>query len=259
MPEIITQDGASLHYAVHGSGPVEMLLLHGMGGTSSTWQPVVELLDLAAVRVVTVDLRGHGKSKGGEAQFTYAQVTTDLLAIADAAAMDRPVVVGYSGSCKNVICLAAAAPQRVRGIVLVAPGGMAEVAVPRAAVNGLFDYVGREGDLPALFDPWFGKKIGAHRQTVGRDYARTSRAALDASAELWIYTSVMEHARRVAHPILVIAGTEEPIYHPAYQQQTTLATLPHAHMEVLGCAHFIPLEEPAAVTEMLMRFSGSLA
>jgi 3-oxoadipate enol-lactonase len=258
MPEITTPDGASLHYEIHGSGAVEMLLLHGMGGTSSIWQPVLELIDLAVFRVATLDLRGHGKSQGGETQFTYAQLNTDILAVADAAGFGRAVVVGYSGSCKNVIFLAAAVPDRVGRIVLVAPGGAAEVLLPRAAVSGLFDYVGREHDLPALFDPWFGKKISPHRANVAREYARTPRAALDASAELWIYTSVLEQAKRVSCPTLVIAGAQEPIYHPEYQRQTTLMTLPHARMEVLDCAHFIPLEEPVAVAEMLMRFGASL-
>lgn len=258
MPKATATDGVSLHYEVHGSGAIEMILLHGMGGCGTSWQSVLGGLDPAIFRTVILDLRGHGKSKGDASGFNFPQLTADILAIADAAGIRRAIIVGLSGSGKNAVCVALAAPERIKGLILVVPPGLGQVPLPRETLSWFFDYVGREGRIPPEFDPWFTAKIGAHRATVARDYAQTSRAMLDASAELWVHTSVAAQASELKLPVLVIAGAKEPIYHPEFQRQTTLATLPHACLEVLECGHFMTFEEPLALAQSLARFGSAL-
>lgn len=258
MPEVTASDGARLHYEVFGNGPSEVLLLHGMGVSSTSWQPMLNLLDLTALRLVTMDFRGHGRSKGGEAGFNYPQLTADIWTVADAAGLRRPVIVGLSGSGKNAVCATLAAPTRVRGLMLVAPSGMGEVPLPRETMRWFFDHIGREKSIPPEFDPWFTEKIGPHRATVAREYSETARSVLDASAELWVHTSVADQASQIIHPVLVIAGAKEPLYHPDFQRQTTLVSMPQARMEILDCAHFMAFEEPAALASSLTRFCATL-
>ncbi|MEO5958939.1 MAG: alpha/beta hydrolase [Opitutaceae bacterium] len=258
MSTVRASDGLQLHYDIHGTGPTDLILLHGMGESSTSWEVVLTHLDLAAFRVVTLDLRGHGHSRGGEMRFTFPQLTADILAVADAAGVRRAVVVAHSGSSKNAVCLALEAPERVRGLMLICPPGMGEVPLPREIMRSVFDHIGRERDIPLAFDAWFTPKIGRYREIVGRDYAQTSRAALDASAELWMHTSIVENAARVSQPVLVIAGAKEPVYHPEFQRQTTLVALPHARLESLACGHFATYEEPAALAEAIARFSREL-
>ncbi|MDP3073886.1 MAG: alpha/beta hydrolase [Opitutaceae bacterium] len=259
MSELISSDGVRLHYSVHGSGPMDVILLHGMGGSSSSWGLVLPHLDPGVFRALVLDLRGHGRSKGGEARFTYAQVNADILAVADALRMPQAVVVGLSGSGKHAVWLAASAPDRVRGLVLVVPCGMGPVPLPREILAEVFDCVGRGGDTPPALAALFTEKTGAHRELIVREFARTSRAALDASAELWVHTSIEKEAAHVTQPTLVLAGAREPLYHPEFQRQTTLASLPHARMEILDCGHFMTFEEPVAVAGALGRLCASLA
>lgn len=257
MTEIIASDGSRLHYALHGTGATELILLHGMGATGASWEPVLAQLDLAAFRVLVPDLRGHGRSSGGEDRFTYPQLTADILALADAVGFHAATIVSQSGSGKNAACVARTAPQRVRGLVLLAPPGFGEVPLPREMLRELFDYIGREHSFPPGLETWFGPKIGPHRATVIRSYVETPRRVLDASAELWVHTSVAATAAEITQPVLVLAGAREPLYHPAYQRETTLTTLPHARLEVLDCSHFMTFEEPAAVAAALTTFCGA--
>jgi aminoacrylate hydrolase len=253
MPYITATDGARIHYDLHGTGPNEVILLHGMG-SSSIWGPMVEHLDLGLMRIAALDWRGHGRSTAPDNQLCYPKLNDDVLSVADAVGFTRSVIVGFSGGCKNAVWLAAGNTDRVGGLVLVAPPGLGTVPVPREAIALFFDGMEFKGDAPPEFDSWFTEKIGSHRSKVVSPIAATPRTILEASANLWIHTSIAEEVRAVTKPVLLVVGAREAIYHPTYQQETTLKILPHATMHVLDCAHFIPYEEPAALAALITQF-----
>lgn len=52
-----------LHSTTTGSGELHVGLIHGLGASSATWQPLLErMLATGRYTVTTVDLRGHGES-----------------------------------------------------------------------------------------------------------------------------------------------------------------------------------------------------
>lgn len=250
--EITTSDGARLHYAVYGTGPREVLMLHGLA-PSEMWRHTLAHFDLTAFRVVTCDFRGYGQSRGDPATFTYPQLHTDLLAIARAAGLHDFVVVGFSGSCRNAAWMAEG-NAHVRGLVLVAPNGFGVVDLPREALAGCLEFLERNKAFPPEFNAWFSEKMGASRDSLTRSLADTPRAVLAASTALWLYTPVEEKAKRLTQPTLVVAAKREPLYDLDFQQATTVAALPRAKFAVLDCAHYVPYEEPEALAELITRF-----
>ncbi|GAA0800420.1 hypothetical protein Sya03_09810 [Spirilliplanes yamanashiensis] len=70
-----------------------LLLLHGAGGNLAAMTPLARALR-ARHRVVTVDLRGHGRS--GDAAFTWDAAVADLAAVAVHLGLERPAVVGHA-------------------------------------------------------------------------------------------------------------------------------------------------------------------
>lgn len=71
--------GCALHYEVHGTGE-PLVLVHGTGADSSTWDPVVDLL-AADARVIVYDRRGYGRSTHPPVR-DYRIHTNDLYATA---------------------------------------------------------------------------------------------------------------------------------------------------------------------------------
>lgn len=256
MPYVTASDGVRLHYEIRGAGSAGLLLLHGMG-SSGIWKEMLEHLDPARYRVVAFDFRGHGLSGGDDRGFDYPQLDDDLRVVAAATGAKSSVLVGFSGGCKNAVWCALKHPEMVRGLVLVAPPGLGIVPLPRAAVAMLLDALEHTGDIPPEFEPWFTEKIGASRASIIRQIAVTPRPVLDATMKLWLDVAVAD-AADLQVPVLVVAGAREPVYHPDFQRQTTLAQLSHASMTVLDCAHFIPLEEPAALARHVADFVGTL-
>ena len=74
-------NGIKMYYETYGSGS-PLVLLHGFGGSGSTWAPIIP--DLSKYfRVIVPDLRGHGRSTNPTNRFTHRQSALDVYALLD--------------------------------------------------------------------------------------------------------------------------------------------------------------------------------
>ena len=99
-----------------GQGPT-LVLLHAGICDRRSWSGVILLLREAAT-VVTYDRRGFGDSRPSVAPFSHLQ---DLLAVLDAVAAGPVWLVGSSMGGGLALDAALAEPDRVAGLVLLAP------------------------------------------------------------------------------------------------------------------------------------------
>ena len=130
MPAAMTDDGSSIAYESAGEGPPNLLCMHGWAGSGRYFDATIEQLDLTRLRAVTFDLRGHGRSDPAGDGFTLDRIAADALAVADAAGLDEFVVLGYSMGAKFAQYLASLAPERVRGLILLAGCPVGEIPLP---------------------------------------------------------------------------------------------------------------------------------
>jgi lipase len=102
-------------------GPVDgrpVLALHGINGHAGQWAD--QGGRLSGIRLLAVDLRGHGRSPV-EPPWTLEQHVADVIATLDEWAVDRLDVIGYSFGGAVATWLAASHPKRVRRLVLLDP------------------------------------------------------------------------------------------------------------------------------------------
>lgn len=128
---VTAADGVRLNVEVTGpaDAPVTVLLVHGWTCSTRSWHNQVEglpqILGSDAVRVVTYDHRGHGRSDAAPAGTTRLdQLADDLVTVLDEVVGDGPVV--YAGHSMGGMTLMAAAEQypelfgsRIRAAALV--------------------------------------------------------------------------------------------------------------------------------------------
>jgi lipase len=118
--------GGSLHVGVAGTAPGTagvpvVLLVHGITGSHRSWTPVARRLGDVAT-VLAPDLRGRGESSGLAGPYGMAAHAADLVAVLDHVGCPRAVVAGHSMGGDVVARLAAEAPDRLSGAVLVDGG-----------------------------------------------------------------------------------------------------------------------------------------
>ena len=115
--------GVKLYYEVHGDAAPTLLLLPSWAIVHArVWKAQVPYL-ARHFRVVTFDPRGNGRSdrpRGAEAYRTR-ELVADAIAVLDATATDRAVLVGLSLGGHVAAVLAARHPERVAGALLFAP------------------------------------------------------------------------------------------------------------------------------------------
>src|SRR5262245_1511379 len=121
MHAVTSSDGTQLSYRVVGSGPIDVVLVHGWMVSGAVFDELIEALGTDGVRIVAPDHRGTGRSGQPDGGYSIEQYARDVLAVADAAGATKFVVVGHSMGGQIAQWLAATAPDRVLGAVLLCP------------------------------------------------------------------------------------------------------------------------------------------
>ena len=115
MP-IADSDGTSIYYERHGSGPA-ILFVHGSGGHHAAWwQQVAALRE--EFTVVTVDLRGFGKSDSSMPEFDGQDFPGDVVAVLDQEDLTDAMLVGQSIGSVAALRAGLLRPERVGSVVL---------------------------------------------------------------------------------------------------------------------------------------------
>jgi len=116
MPYTSSADGARIYFETHGSGPA-MLFVHGSGGHHSAWwQQVPWFRD--RYTVLTLDLRGFGRSESSFDEFDSRAFPDDILAVMRAAEVPKAVLIGQSIGAAAALRAALRAPELAAGVVL---------------------------------------------------------------------------------------------------------------------------------------------
>jgi pimeloyl-ACP methyl ester carboxylesterase len=242
------------------------LFVHGWGVSSYTFHRNLRAAADAGVPVWAFDLKGHGYSDKPVAAAAY---TLDALAghvvdVMDALGLERAVLVGHSMGGGISVRVATSAPERVAGLVLLAPVGFGAVNLVRLA----------EWLLPKPLDtllPYFAWRMTA-RVALALAYGSGARPSPRDVDEYWAPTAdpafvrvVREVTRavdwrpgrpeelsRVRCPAVVMFGTQDRIVR-GDSAETYVRCLPDARLELIrGAGHVLPEEVPERVNETVV-------
>ena len=243
------------HFAF-GRGP-DVVIVHGLGSTAQQWLPTARLL-ARNFRVTLVDLPGHGLSPMPD-PFSLDRAVAALDRTLEEAA-DRPVIlVGHSLGGLVAAAEALDHPERVRGLVLV-----------ETALRPQVEPSQRAGLLADLDRDYDGVLRSSYR-AMGRDSAQGERlyqeaAKLDPEAvKPWIrlawIADLSWEMRRLAPPLLAVLGPQS--WEPTEAWSHAAGALGYdgvpriRPVRIEGCGHFIMLDRPGALADLIARFAAN--
>jgi pimeloyl-ACP methyl ester carboxylesterase len=258
MPTVIAEDGVALSYRVQGNGSTTLLFMHGWAGSGVYFDEVVGELDLNALRVITLDLRGHGDSEKAVAPYDLQTIANDVWAVADAAGAKDVVVIGFSMSGKFAQYVATCRPERVSGLVLVAGFQASEIPFPEEVIR---DWVSREGDrerMRELLSPFISEPVDAAVLKGFVDNAvKVPAAVLDCTLRTCVSTSFADRVESLRMPVLVVGGRRDAYFPPEAVAQLA-RSLPCARGIALECNHEVPMERPHELAHVIEAFVSGL-
>lgn len=277
--QIPLSDGGTLNVVERGSGR-PLVLLHGITLSSLVWH--YQLQDLAdRYRVIAVDHRGHGSSKGGTGKWDLDRLALDLRELLEHLDLHSTVIVGHSMggmmTLRFALDHADVLGDRVDGLVLMSTSGgpvhrlaawraMTEVVTPSARrlfslgdriPGGLF----ADSDLSSLvFRLGMGKAATPEHIELNR--LMTAATPISVWTELLsgvIGFDVRDRLGELKLPVLVLVGTRDLLTPPAAAREL-VSGLPGARpLETFpGGGHMLMLERREEVAEAISRFVEGL-
>jgi pimeloyl-ACP methyl ester carboxylesterase len=259
--------GATLVFRDTGSG-LPVVFLHPTPPDGEYWRPLIE--NLAEVRAIVPDLRGHGGSQlgtlpaGGFALvpdapvLSMARLADDVLALLDHLHVPEAVFAGCSIGGYVLLELWRQAPERVRGLAFVCSKPQPDATADHVRRAGLIAKA-RAGGSSEIFDGMAETLIGAtarkrHPEMVTQMRARmtlTSEALVAVQAGLATRPDSMPTVVSLSVPVLAIAGSEDPGITSA-EMEAFYAAPGGCEFHLLPDAgHFAAYEQPQKVATLL--------
>jgi len=272
----IERDGVRVFWERYGTGEQTILFLPTWSIVHSrAWKLQIPYF-ARHCRVVTFDPRGNGRSDrpAGEAAYSEWEFAADALAVLDATETEQAVLVSLSVGAQRALILAACHPERVAGVVFIAPSlPLAPSHPERAPLLARFGeeletdegwakynrhYWRRdfEGFLQFFFsqcltEPHSTKQI---EDAVGWGLETDAETLLlTAEAPSLDESQARDLAARVRCPVLVIHGDSDAI--SPHARGTELATATSGTMVAIeGGGHFPHARDPVQTNLLIREF-----
>ena len=263
--------GTRIRYREQPGADAPLLFIHGIGESSEFWHWQLEA-GIGQHRLLAMDLPGHGLSDLGDQPFDVDKFANFSLGLADALELKRFYVVGNSMGAAIAVRMAAAAPDRVAGIVLANSATLGRgVFMPFRIMTlpflgELMTKPGKaavEQQLKALFhDP--AVVTSSIREIADRNMAKPGGQQAFLSTlrrmtgfggqrqEIWERTRSL--LKTLSQPTLFIHGKQDAVV-PAQQSIEAQAITPDSKLMLLDdCGHTPQFEKPEIFNRALAEF-----
>ena len=264
IEKTIRRSGSTIHYWL--AGPEDGRLVTFTPGASMDrrmFDEQVSAVASAGYRVLTWDVRGHGRSKPIGDGFSLGIVAGDLLALMDEAGYRKAVHVGQSFGGFVAQEIARHHPERVRALALV--GSTSVTMHYRRRDRWALKLT------PPLFKLWpeedFKKRVAQNTATKPgvQRYAYDATNALSKEEFLQVWKGVVrsldeDEGYRIRQPLLLTHGEHDRVGNVAKVAAEWAAREPDCRYEVIPDAgHNANQDNPAFFNRMLSDFLGQRA
>ena len=238
-----------LNIEEYGSGE-PIIFIHGVGGSSQYWYYQREYLK-NFMRVILVDLPGHGQTEG-EGCKTIEEARDAVRNAITSMGIKKTYIVGHSMGGGIAMSLALSYPELVKGLVLVCTGAKLRV------LPAILDQILKDKEATVrmiMMDYAFSKKAPLKMKENGfKDMMKSSAETIYLGFSACHQFSVMGSLDKLSLPALIIAGKDDLLTPPSFSE--------YLHKEIKGselvliedAGHMVMIEQPNEVNQAIEKF-----
>lgn len=253
-----------LFYRDEGSAGPNIVILHGLFGSSDNWLPQAKML-ADQCHVYLVDLRNHGQSPHSNT-FNYDVMADDVRELIEAEGISSPVMLGHSMGGKTAMALALRNPEIPSGLVVVDVSPRGYPDQHDSIVEGLLampvaDLKSRQ-DADEALSSYVPQP--AVRQFLLKNLQRESSGGFSWKMNLDVISrNISEVSVAVGNgssfpgPTLFIRGAKSS-YIPDKDWDDIRRLFPAAKLETLDTGHWVQAEKPQELVDLVRSFVEGL-
>ena len=260
MPKI-ELNNINFYYEIYGEGE-PLLLLHGLGSSSRDWEFQADFFS-RKFRVITVDLRGHGKSEKPPGPFSIPLFAEDTSRLLQELNSSPAHILGISLGGMVAFQMAISFPEVVKSLIIV---NSTPELVPKTLKDrfGIWQrllivrFMGMRKMGVVLGNRFLPDPEQAELREVFIDHwAENHKPSYLETMKAVVGWSILEQLNEIKAPTLVLGA--EGDYFPTEDKKAYTKRIPNAKLEIINdTRHALPAENPEVFNQTVLEFLTSL-
>jgi 3-oxoadipate enol-lactonase len=259
-------NGAEIYYTDTGDkSAAPIVLIHGFPFNSGMWRPQVDLLK-TTFRVITYDVRGHGRSDVGDGQYTLEMFVDDLIGLMDCLQLEKVVLCGLSMGGYIALRAVERNPERCCALILCDTTSNADSNEAKLRRAASIKAIKSTGVNPYAEE--FPKAVLSAQTFLKRtDVVETVRRMIESNSPIGICGALLAMAARtetttslpkISVPTLILVGEQDKTTPPELSEKTH-QLIPNSELQIVSnAAHLSNLENSEEFNSNLLNFLRKL-
>lgn len=233
------------------------VFVHGWMVSGRVFDALVDALP--ETRAIVPDLRVSAAAAAATPSTSLEELAADVLRVAEEAGAEQFDLVGHSMGGQIAALAAAAAPSRVRSLVLLNPVPVGGLPLPEEVAGFFRSSGGQRAAQAAILDKACLALPAAAKDACLDDAGRIDPAWIAHAFDLWTRGAAASALETITSPTLVVA-TDDPFLPPSLLDEAIVRRVKSARLETIpGLGHYPQLEGKDQTADVVRRFWATQA
>jgi len=242
-----------INFKVAGQGPA-ILVLHGWGGSSSSWTKVLEFLSLKGYKVICPDFPGFGKSDSPPFSWDVADYMKWVVSFVKSQDLDELFLLGHSFGGRVAVKFALFYPEKIKALILCNSAGIKHEPGFKTRIIFRLVHIGNIIFSPKLLARFKDKaRHILYSFLRHKDYVK-AKGVMRQSIKKVLEEDLLPVLSKIKTKTLIIWGEKDKMV-PVKDAYMFNEKIDNSKLEILaGTGHSPHLEKPKELVDIILKF-----
>ena len=240
-------NNSKINYKIAGSGPA-ILVLHGWGGSSSSWDKVQKILASKGYTVICPDLPGFGESDIPREAWDVSDYMDLVVKFVKSQELESFFVLGHSFGGRVAIKLAVRHPEKIKALILCGSAGIKPKLSLKTKIILKLTKIGKK-----IFSPKSWIKKVFYFFLRNKDYVK-AKGTMKETMKKVLAEDLLPYLSEIRTRTLIVWGEKDKMV-PVEKAHIFKEKIAGSILEILPQAGHSPhLKSPEKLSEIIFNF-----